>query len=30
VTFWLGGWDGDLLTGFMQGALSVPFRKTIG
>jgi hypothetical protein len=28
VTFWLGGWDGDLLTGFMQGSLSVPFRKT--
>jgi len=28
LTFWLGGWDGDLLTGFMQGSLSVPFRRT--
>jgi hypothetical protein len=26
VTFWFGSWDGDLLIGFMQGSLSVPFR----
>jgi hypothetical protein len=26
VTFWFGSWDGDLLTGWMQGTLSVPFR----
>lgn len=25
VTFWFGSWDGDLLTGWMQGTLSVPF-----
>ncbi|HKI02297.1 MAG TPA: hypothetical protein VKK31_09970 [Thermoanaerobaculia bacterium] len=25
VTFWFGAWDGDLLTGWMQGTLSVPF-----
>jgi hypothetical protein len=26
VTFWMGSWDGDLLVGWMQGSLSVPFR----
>jgi hypothetical protein len=26
VTFWFGGWDGDLLIGYMQGSLSMPFR----
>ncbi len=26
VTFWFGGWDGDLLIGYMQGSLSIPFR----
>jgi hypothetical protein len=26
VAFWFGSWDGDLLLGFMQGSLSVPFR----
>lgn len=26
VTFWFGSWDGDLLLGYMQGGLSVPFR----
>lgn len=25
VTFWMGSWDGDLLVGWMQGSLSVPF-----
>lgn len=24
--FWHGGWDGDLLPGFMQGSLRMPFR----
>jgi len=24
--FWHGGWDGDLLRGFMQGSLRTPFR----
>lgn len=24
VKFWFGGWDGDLLTGFMRGTLSIP------
>lgn len=28
VTFWFGGWDGDLLVGYMQGSLSMPFRPT--
>ncbi len=23
--FWLGGWDGDLLIGYMRGTLSMPF-----
>jgi hypothetical protein len=27
VTFWCGGWDGDLLTGFLRGQLNIPFRK---
>ena len=26
VTFWMGSWDGDLLVGWMQGSLSVPFE----
>lgn len=26
VTFWFGSWDGDLLVGWMEGSLSVPFR----
>jgi hypothetical protein len=26
ATFWFGSWDGDLLIGWMQGSLSVPFR----
>jgi hypothetical protein len=26
VTFWMGSWDGDLLVGWMQGSLSVPFQ----
>lgn len=25
VTFWFGGWDGDLLVGYMQGSLGIPF-----
>ena len=25
VTFWCGGWDGDLLVGYFSGQLSVPF-----
>ena len=25
VTFWFGGWDGDLLVGYMQGTLGIPF-----
>lgn len=25
VRFWFGGWDGDLLTGYMRGELSIPF-----
>lgn len=25
MTYWFGGWDGDLLLGFMRGTLSVPF-----
>ena len=25
VTFWFGGWDGDLLVGYMRGSLSIPF-----
>jgi hypothetical protein len=26
VSFWMGSWDGDLLVGYMQGSLSVPFQ----
>jgi hypothetical protein len=26
VRFWLGGWDCDLLIGYMRGSLSMPFR----
>lgn len=25
LTFWFGGWDGDLLVGYMQGSLGIPF-----
>jgi len=25
VKYWFGGWDGDLLTGYMRGTLAVPF-----
>ncbi|HZF12618.1 MAG TPA: hypothetical protein VFE33_27830 [Thermoanaerobaculia bacterium] len=25
VTYWFGGWDGDLLTGYMAGTLGIPF-----
>jgi hypothetical protein len=25
ITFWFGGWDGDLLVGYMQGSLGIPF-----
>ncbi len=25
VQFWFGGWDGDLLVGYMRGSLSIPF-----
>jgi hypothetical protein len=28
VTFWFGGWDGDLLTGYMRGTLKIPFEPT--
>lgn len=30
VRFWFGGWDGDLLTGYMRGELSIPFRPDRG
>jgi hypothetical protein len=30
VTFWFGGWDGDLLVGYMQGTLGIPFRPGVG
>ena len=26
VRFWFGGWDGDLLIGYMRGELSIPFE----
>jgi hypothetical protein len=26
ANFWFGGWDGDLLVGYMQGILGIPFR----
>lgn len=29
VTFWFGSWDGDLLIGWMQGSLSVPFLPDV-
>jgi hypothetical protein len=25
TSYWFGGWDGDLLTGYLRGSLSVPF-----
>lgn len=25
VNYWFGGWDGDLLVGYMAGALNIPF-----
>ena len=25
VSYWFGGWDGDLLVGYMRGSLSFPF-----
>jgi hypothetical protein len=25
TNFWFGGWDGDLLTGYMKGTLAIPF-----
>lgn len=28
TTFWFGGWDGDLLTGFMRGSVRIPFLPT--
>jgi hypothetical protein len=28
VTFWFGGWDGDLLIGYMQGTLGIPFQPS--
>jgi hypothetical protein len=27
VGFWFGGWDGDLLVGYMRGVLSIPFER---
>ena len=26
VQFWFGGWDGDLLTGYMRGSLNIPVK----
>lgn len=26
IKYWFGGWDGDLLLGYMRGTLSVPFK----
>lgn len=26
VRFWFGGWDGDLMVGYMRGDLSIPFE----
>ena len=26
IMFWFGGWDGDLLVGYMQGTLGIPFQ----
>jgi hypothetical protein len=28
VEYWFGGWDGDLLSGYMRGTLSIPFEPT--
>ena len=25
IEFWMGGWDGDLLIGYMKGTLGLPF-----
>jgi hypothetical protein len=25
VRFWMGGWDGDLMRGYLKGWLDVPF-----
>jgi hypothetical protein len=25
ISYWFGGWDGDLLTGYLRGQLTVPF-----
>jgi hypothetical protein len=30
VRFWFGGWDGDLLIGYVRGALLVPFEPARG
>lgn len=27
INFWMGGWDADVLCGFMKGTLSLPFRS---
>ncbi|MEO1258673.1 MAG: hypothetical protein AAFZ15_07740 [Bacteroidota bacterium] len=27
IQFWFGGWDGDLLTGYMRGQLQIPVTK---
>lgn len=27
ITFWFGGWDGDLMLGFMRGELKIPVRE---
>ncbi len=29
VQFWFGGWDGDLLVGYMRGSLSMPFEPLL-
>lgn len=28
ASYWFGGWDGDLLVGYMRGSLSFPFTRT--
>ena len=30
IIFWFGGWDGDLLIGYMQGTLGIPFQPSGG
>jgi hypothetical protein len=30
ITYWFGGWDGDLLTGYMAGTLGIPFLPGAG